>query len=385
MILTNASDFRFLNVSQSIDEDHPHGDVDRIDLSVDVRPNRGSDDRDMLSGKDIAVLMEAVGERDNFNSFLMSYPAFTEPTSLTVDTLYNYFYRQLYRSAFENRMRSLYTRNGLASQMADPAASLTSFMIDNQSSSVIDYKRIFLNHFGQQNASQSDDYVSRAGFNEISIPAASELEGSMIDKCFDNVTKVTRFARLTVQPSMTGATGTMENQSGGVGSGATPLDYVLPYYCYHDFSGSRASSKFDHGWGWHKSVHSASTNKRLYVACPADCDVHLFWTGWIYRNEVYTSPYYQTVNDNNFNARIYVGSKSFRGTAASPIGCVSFSNDEIRAAVKSYIAGNIPHDLDVSQPVGDGQSESGACRSLIYTNNYYLGVVIDVGSHTRWW
>lgn len=383
MILENAADFKFVDVSATVDEDHPHGDLDLIDLSLDVRPNRGSEDRDVLAGKDVAALTEALGERYNFNNFIVRYPSTSEPAQTPIDSDGFTFTRVISRMVLRYKLESLQSRTGLASEMADPEAALSSEHFVS-SSSVFDSKKLFSNHFGQKNSNPSSDYIAKAGFVPITIAAGDKLDGSVLETCFENVRLVTRFAYYTmITPSTVGATGTMENVSGGVGRGTVPLSYVFPRYCYHDHFGCRSYvSEGVYEWGWHKSVHTASTGNRYYVACPASCEVHLFWTGCVARYERIVDHYTRVVTDDRHDLRVYVGSKTHSGN--SP-GCVSFSDDEIRAAVFDYVQDNFTHGLDVSDPQGDGKSEAASSTSIIETINMSLGVVIDLGAHTKWW
>lgn len=62
MNFTQPSDFQFVQ-GANIDDQHPYGDLDRIEIDNDIMPVRTSEEKKRLRGIDIAFLMEAVEER----------------------------------------------------------------------------------------------------------------------------------------------------------------------------------------------------------------------------------------------------------------------------------------------------------------------------------
>lgn len=135
-MITNPDDFLFVE-GENKDGEHPHGDLDRIDMSVNVMPNRGPDKTDdqgneyyAIYGKDCAIANEAFSEREIVEKVMR----FGEVSDSDIEELKFKFSRSLHGDDSKKRICSLsnvekyirdYCINYVSGRMFDPDLSAT--------------------------------------------------------------------------------------------------------------------------------------------------------------------------------------------------------------------------------------------------------------------
>ena len=80
-MINNAEQYEWVR-GDNVDEDHPHGDLDRIIISGDIMPLRTEDEKNILRGEDIAFLLESAQERQGLKIGLSSTSTFTRKVTV---------------------------------------------------------------------------------------------------------------------------------------------------------------------------------------------------------------------------------------------------------------------------------------------------------------